>query len=243
MTLQIFGCTLLCSITLLAFSCYSNEGNSNSTATTLAANSTPTPTQESVNKVFDVTEDDLRKAYDSYEAKGEKNQTVSLGQKQSLFVTAKTITGGTETLKLTLMFLSPLDQARNKGYQFGLVAKTRTPEDRKAVEKAVISLIRADMNQIAFRVWMDQPKDPNASLPSISYELINKDGQRIKATTDPGAPVFTGHPIEDTAMAEEGSPLTFPLLNGTTPNLTNTMAKMVVVVKIDAKEANLEFKL
>ena len=243
MTLQIFGCTLLCSITLLAFSCDSNKTNSKSTTTTLAANSTPTPTQPSVNKIFEVTDEDLREAYDGYEAKGEKQQTVSLGQKQSLFLTAKTITGGTETLKLTVMFLSPLDQARGKGYQFGLVAKTRTPEDRKDSEKASISLIRAAMNQVAFRVWLDQPKDANASLPSVSYELIDKDGNRIKATTDPGAPVFTGDLSGDVAMAEEGAPLTFPLLNGTAPNLTNTMTKMVVVVKIDDKEANLEFKL
>src|SRR5262249_21115115 len=133
MTLQIFGCTLLCSVTLLAFSCH---GNSNSTTTTLASNPAPTPTQVTVNKIFAVTEKDLRQAYDDYEAKGEKKQTVSLGQKQSLFVTAQTSTGGTETLKLTVMFLSPLDQARNKGYQFGLVAKQRTPEDRKDSENA-----------------------------------------------------------------------------------------------------------
>jgi len=242
MTLQIFGCTLLCSITLLAFSCHTNQGNG--TATTVASNSTPTPTQESVNKIFAVTEKDLRQAYDDYEAKGEKQQTVSLGQKQSLFVTAKTFTGGTETLKLTVMFLSPLDQARDRGYQFGLVAKQRTPDDRKDSENASISLIRGDMNQVAFRVWLDQPKDPNASLPAISYELINKDGNRIKATTEPGGYLFSGKDlIGDVAMAEEGLPLAFPLLNGTAPNLTNKMAKMVIVVKIDDGEANLEFKL
>jgi len=243
MTLQIFGCTLLCSITLLAFSCGSNQANSNSTAIAMASNSTPTPAQASVNKTFAVTEKDLRQAYDDYEAKGEKQQTVSLGQKQSLFVTAKPIMGGTETLKLTVMFLSPLDQARGRGYQFGLVAKTRTPEDRKDSEKASISLILAAMNQVAFRVWLDQPKDPNASLPSVSYELIDKDGNRIKATTDPGAPVFTGDLFGDVALAEEGAPLTFPLLNGTVPNLTDKMTKMVVVVKINDAEANLEFKL
>jgi hypothetical protein len=244
MTLQIFGCTLLCSITLLAFSCHSDKANSNSTTATLAANSTPTPTQPSVHKIFAVTDKDLRQAYDDYEAKGEKQQTVSLGQKQSLFLTAQTFTGGTETLKLTVMFLSPLDQARGRGYQFGLVAKQRTPEDRKDSENASISLIRGDINQVAFRVWLDQPKDPNASLPSVSYELIDKDGNRIKATTDPGAPVLSGKDlIGDVALAEDGAPLTFPLLNGTAPNLTNTMTKMVVVVKIDAKEANLEFKL
>lgn len=199
--------------------------------------------QERVNLLFAVTQEQLRKSFDDFESKGENNQQVSVGEKQTLTVVARG-SNDTESLKLTVMFLPPIEQAGDKGYQFGLVAKSRTPDDRKDFENTSLTTIMNNRNQVTFRVWLDQPKDPNAAIPPISYQLLDKDSQRVNPTTQPASYIFSGKDlIGDVALAEDGQELIFPLYRGVTPNLTDKMDKMTLVVKIDDTERNLEFRL
>jgi hypothetical protein len=218
------------------------EDRSSSNMAAVASSSLPV-SAETVNPVFVVTEEELRKAFDSFELKGEGNQNITLGQKLLLKIQAKRIDGSLETLNLTIMFLQPLDLARQKGYSFGLVAESRTPEDRKAFENGAISTILKQSNEVTFRVWMDQPKDPNASIPLIVYQLIDKSGSGLDPITQPTSYESSNDLLGDVAIAQEGQLLTFPVFSGPNPNVTDKMSKLTLRVKIDDAISDREFTL
>ena len=97
---------------------------------------------------------------------------------------------------------------------------------------------------MTFSVSLDQPKDRDASIPTFSYALLDKDGNRISPTTEPGSLLLPETDLLGAAaMLETGSPLIFPVFNGTIPNLTTRMNTMVLIVKIDSDEHKLPFQL
>ncbi len=201
-------------------------------------------TLESPHPSFLVTPDQVRKAFDEGELRGENNQTISVGEEHSVNVVAQNPLGGTENLKLRVLFLSPLDQARAKGYEFGLVAKNRTPADRKDFEDRAVSTTTIGSNEVRFRLFLQQPKNADANIPSITFELVNQDGKRIVPTTLPGSMVAAPkNLIGSISLALEGEPLAFPLFDGAVPSLTSKMKKMSLAVAIDGAVQNLEYRL
>lgn len=196
-----------------------------------------------LNPIFTTTPNQARQAFDDYEVKAEKNQKVSFGQRQAIDINAQT-QDGTESLKLSIQFLSPLAQARVQGYRFGLVAKHRTVDDRKAVEDLAISTVIQHLNEITFRVFLDQPADDKTAVPTISFALIAASGDRIEPTTQPHSYIVGNRDILNAlALAENGQSLIFPLFAGSSPNLTTTMKTMTLIVEVDAEERRLEFEL
>ena len=214
---------------------------SNSQART-ASNAASLTAAAGVNPIFVTTPDQLRAAFDEYELKGENKQTVGIGEEKSLTVTAQGA-HGPESLKLRVLFLPPLEQAKAKGYSFGMVARQRTPDDRKDFENVSVSTISQRSDRVDFRVFLEQPKDDTATIPTISFELLDKDGQRVKPTTQPTSYTAGIDIITAVALAEEGQELIFPLSNATSPYLTDKMDKMRLVVSIDAVEQTLEYRL
>ncbi|MDQ3666516.1 MAG: hypothetical protein M3410_08040 [Acidobacteriota bacterium] len=123
MRTQRFALTLILSAACFVAACQPQDSTSpNSSSATAALTESPSPTQDSVNHIFVVTEEQLRKAFNDYEAKGEENQDVSIGEKRAVDISVPS-PHGTESLKLSIMFLPPLEQARHKGYEFGLVGQ------------------------------------------------------------------------------------------------------------------------
>jgi hypothetical protein len=222
------------------------SNNSNMNGRALAADRTASPTPAAskggVSPIFVASETQLRSAFDAYESRGEQQQKVGVGEEKSLDVTAQG-SHGAETLKLRVLFLPPLEQAKAKGYSFGLVAKQRTPDDRKAFENVSVSNISKRKEQVDFRVFLEQPKDDSAALPSISFELLDKDGHEVKPTTQPTSFESGKDIITAVALAEEGQELVFPLLNAGSPYLTDGMDKLRLVVSIGGAEQTLEFRL
>src|SRR4051794_3878064 len=77
-----FAHALLFSAACLTAACQQqNSIISNGTVRSMALNPSPALAQDSVNKIFTTTQDQLRNVFDDYEAKGEKNQSVSVGEK------------------------------------------------------------------------------------------------------------------------------------------------------------------
>ena len=91
--------------------------------------------------------------------------------------------------------------------------------------------------------FLEQPKDDTATIPTISFELLDKDGQRVKPTTQPTSYMAGNDIITAVALAEEGQELIFPLSNSTATYLTDKMDKMRLVVSIDGVEQTLEYRL
>lgn len=92
-----------------------------------------------------------------------------------------------------------------QGYRFGLVAKHRTVDDRKAVEDLAISTVIQHLNEITFRVFLDQPADDKTAVPTISFALIAASGDRIEPTTQPHSFIVGNRDILTAlALAENG---------------------------------------
>jgi hypothetical protein len=243
MRIQILALTLFFLVILFATACATNQsGNANSTGNSLASQPAPPPAQDAVNRVFDVTQQNLRAAFDDGRALAQRSPTIHVGQEQSLNVSAQVLRG-TETLKLTVTFLSPLDQARREGFERGGGAQPRTPVPTPT-EDTALTMFFENRSRVDFRVRLQQPSDSNAGLPTFSYALLDKDGDRIPPTEEPGP--LLDNPESHGLLGDfdpAGSPLIFPVFNGAIPNLTSRMDTMVLIVRVDSDEHRLQFQL
>lgn len=236
MRIQILVLTFFLVI-LFAIGCATNQsGNANSTGNSLASQPPPPPAQDAVNRVFDVTQENLRAAFDDGRALAQGSPTIRVGQKQSLNVSAPT-QRGTETLELTVTFFSPLDQARLEGFRLGRGAPSRTPRPPPQ-ENSAVTTIFDHRNEVRFEVQLGQPRERNAIIPTFSYALLDKDGNRISPTSEPDALLDEGH-----NLLVPPPTLIFPVFNGAIPSLTSRMDSMVLIVKVDSQEHRLQFQL
>ena len=205
---------------------------------------TPIPGPTTLSQKFIVTATDLRKAYDAAELKGERKENISIGEEQSLNVTAQTGLNQAVPLKLRVEFLSPLDQARQSGYEFGLVARDRTPADRKSHEDAVIKRIVQNSNRATFMVRLLPVPDPDLNLPIISFSLVDWNGNEISPTTAPTGSAGSSIDLIHTFLVQRvGQQLIFPLVDASGPRITNQMDTMNLVVRIDEQRQNLQYRL
>jgi hypothetical protein len=203
----------------------------------------PSPAQNVVHPKFVITADQARKAFDEYALKGEKQQKVQIGEVQSLKVTAQG-PNKPEILTLSVVFMSPLEQARKYGYDFGLVAKNRTPADRKDFEDRMVERIVRQSNQVAFVVRLLPVPNSTINVPQISFGLLDHEGKRISPTKQPADYAAPDNDIiGSVALEENGQELIFPAYGGTEPKITAKMEKMTLVVQIDEQEQKLEYRL
>lgn len=236
---------VLAPLLLMVAACQRNQSSSpNTSEKTLRLAATASPTRESPHPAFLVNEDQVRKAFDDAELRGEKQQGISVGEEQSINITARDQLGRLENLKFSVLFLTPLEQAKAAGYAFGLVARDRTPADRKEFEDRVISRIAAHSNEVAFRVFLQQPTNEDATIPSISFRLVNVNGTRVEPLSQPNSYVPPPRDIIGAVgLAENGQPVTLPVFAGSSPHLTAKMKKMTLIVEVDETETSLDFAL
>jgi hypothetical protein len=238
MRIQILARTLFFLVSLVAIGCVTHQsGNATSTGNSLSFQPSPTPAQDAVNSVFAVTRQNLRGVFDAAKAIAGRGRTINLGEEQTVDVPAQALRG-TEHLKLRIMFLSPLEQARAKGLEFGRGAPPGTPRDRRPAEDAALAEIFEERNQVKFIVSLDEPRDRDASIPNFSYLLLDKNGNRISPTKEPGPLI-----VPSTTTSIDIEPLIFPVFNDAIPNLTTAMNKMVLIVRVDSDEHRVEFQL
>lgn len=228
---------------LLANCTYQNSAATMRKARTFSFVPSPSPATNVINAKFVVSESQVRKAFDEYELKGEKVLKVNIGEQHTLGVTAQGPLNS-QSLSLSVNFLSPLDQARKFGYEFGLVAKTRTPADRKDVEDRMVGRIVQQSSQAAFMVKLLPVPSPDLDVPSISFTLLDQDGQKISATTQPSD--YSASPLDlfqAVALEEDGQELFFPVTSGSVPRITNKMDKMTLIVDVDGQQRQLDYSL
>ena len=130
-----YGTVLTLFLLVSAAACQRYQSQSpNISEWTLSTFAAASPTQDVVSPAFVVTADQVRKAFDDAELRGEKQQGISVGEKKAINISAQDQMGKAETLELSILFLKPLEQARAAGYSFGLNAKGKTAADRKDFE-------------------------------------------------------------------------------------------------------------
>jgi len=208
-----------------------------------SATASPTP-PDTVHPAFVVTESQLRKAFDDAELRGEKKQGINAGDSQTTEVIAQNPSGGTETLQMRILFTAPADQVALNGYSFGLVARERTPDDRKAFEDLWIERGLANHDQATFRIFFQQPSNSDATIPVIHFQLLDKNGHSISAGVEPTSFIALDRDvIAGVALEKEGQPLTFPIMQSGIPLITNQMTKMTLVIMVGDEPRQLNFKL
>src|SRR5258706_3731222 len=108
---------LISLVFLLTAACRGNQPQPPSTSVRTSSMATTTsPIQESPHPAFVVTVDQVRQAFDDAELRGEKKQGINVGELASINVTAKDQLGRLENLKFSILFLTPLEQAKAAGY-------------------------------------------------------------------------------------------------------------------------------
>jgi len=199
-----------------------------------------------VNPRFTISVDQARKAFDDFELKGEKGDKINLGEVHSVNVTAQGPQGPLPTQQtLSLRFLPPLDQARKFGYEFGLVAKNRTPADRKDFEDRIVQRIVDHSNQAVFIVKLLPVLFASAANePIISFVLLDQNANSIDPSKKPDHYVASDKDLFDAvALEKDGQELIFPVTNGSVPRITNKMDKMTLIVEVDGQKAKLDYSL
>lgn len=222
---------------------YQESAATMSKAQTFSSAPHPSPATKVINAKFVVSAIQVRKAFDEYELKGEKNLKVSVGEDHSLGVTAQG-PFNPQSLTLSVNFLSSVDQARKFGYEFGLVAKNRTPADRKDFEDRLVGRILEQSNQAAFIVKLLPVPSPDLNVPSISFALLDQNGQSINASTQPSD--YSASPLDlfaAVALEQDGQELIFPVTSGSVPLITNKMDKMTLVVDVDGQQRKFDYSL
>jgi len=196
-----------------------------------------------INPKFVVISAQARKAFDDYELKGEKDLKVSIGEQQTSSVTVQGPLN-VQSLTLSINFLSPLDQARKFGYEFGLVAKNRTPADRKDFEDRIVKRIVDQSSQAVFVVKLIPVPDADLNVPSISFTLLDFDGKPIDPTTHPDG--YSASPkdiIGQVALEEDGQELIFPVTDGSVPRIIDKMQKMTLTVDVGGQPRKFDYSL
>jgi hypothetical protein len=155
---------------------------------------------------------------------------------------AQNPSGGTATLKLRILFTKPIDEVALNGYAFGLVAKQRTPEDRKDFEDLWIKRGLENQNQARFRVFLEQPADPDAT-PVIHFRLLDKDGHEIQPDIEPTSFDAGKDLLEAVALAQDGQLLTFPIVRDNVPLITTKMTTLKLSVLMGNNSKELVFRL
>lgn len=194
--------------------------------------------QETLHPAFTFTEEQVHRAFADYENKGKRHEKVIIGEEHVVSVPAVGPLGNRESLKMSVVFMSPLWQARKSGYEFGIVARSRTDADRKDFIRAVINRLNRRSDVAYFEVTLEPPKDSNIGPPQVSFALLSRSGDRIEPSVRPQF-VFPGRDI----LADRVEPLSFRVGSAASPLITNKLDKMVVVVDPGDGERRLEFNL
>jgi len=203
----------------------------------------PTPTSNAMNSKFVVTEGQVRKTFDTFELKGEKQSKVGIGEEKSLTVMAQSALPP-QSLVLSMRFLSPLDQAAKFGYELGLVAKNRTPADRKDFEDRMVARIVEQSNKAVFMVKLLPVPDPQLNVPTISFTLLDRNGANISPTTEPHSYAASPNDLFATVvLEEEGQELVFPIADNSGSRISNEMQKMTLTVVVDGQSQGLQYNL
>ena len=82
-------------------------------------------------------------------------------------------------------------------------------------------------------------KDDNASLPAISFQLLDGAGKSVEPREQPAFQIPPPHDL----LASNENWFSFPLHGGGGPHLTDKMDKFTVVVRVGDDEQQLVFNL
>ena len=138
---------------------------------------------QNVHPKFTVTRDQLRVAFNEHEALGECQRRVSFGVTRTADLTVPGQDGFPP--QLSVVFMPPTAQAAVEGYRFGFDTREGIPGNRNAEENRVVEDVIAHLNEVAFRVLLEQPEARRIDVPALDFVLISNTGEQIQPHTRP----------------------------------------------------------
>lgn len=166
------------------------------------------------------TEQQALSEFNDYEAKGKKcaqdraqGRTcapVRFSVEQPLNIPLQG-TRGVEVLTFRVGLTTVRSLVRKAGYEFGLVARSRTPADRADFLRRLIARSPEEPRAIVIAVKLASRSDWSNPLPELGFALVNEANSKVWSSSRPDFECSARDIICQVGMAETGNTITFPL--------------------------------
>ena len=152
---------------------------------------------------------------------------------------------GAEWVTFRVRISTPLSQVREMGYEFGMVARQRTPADRADILDRLAIRMQEKPTTIVFVFRLIRRPEWETQLPGFTFAIMNEGGGKLWSTSQPD---FSCHEIDLTCRAVlqlSGQPVAFPLFTqpDSVPFVNDTMGTLTLVVSADDNEERIQFDL
>ena len=118
-----------------------------------------------------------RKKCAPYERQGKKCAAISFSPEKPLNIPVQGIRG-TELLTFRVSISTPRAQVREIGYEFGKVARQRTPADRADILDRLVTRMQEKPTAIVFVFKLIARPESSTSLPEFRFAIVNEEGGR-----------------------------------------------------------------
>jgi hypothetical protein len=215
----------------------------------------PVAAQPRVHPAFAaLTEPQVTSEFADYEAKGKKcaedrarNKAcaaVKFSPEQPLNIPMQGSLGG-ELLTFSVSIAPPKSQVRKFGYEFGLVARQRTPADRADVLRRLVARMQGDPSGITFTFKLIARRDWSESLPPFTFAIVNESGSKVWSSSQPDFECGERDIICQVGLKESGVTIAFPffLPPNRMPFITDAMRVLKLIVTLDGQDEPIDFDL
>lgn len=211
--------------------------------------------QVKVHRAFlGLSADKVRSEFADYEAKGKrcdqderqgkKCAAISFSPEMPLNIPVQGIRG-VELLTFRVSISTPRSQVREMGYQFGKVARQRTPADRADILDRLVVRMQENPTAIVLIFKLVAQPQSDTSLPSFGFAIENEKGGKLWSISQPDFGCSDKDLICQAALQESGQPVSFPLFTqpGSVPFLDDTMKTLTLVVNVGDDQERVQLDL
>lgn len=201
-----------------------------------------------------LTEAQVREEFEEYEEKGKRcaqNEArgrscapISFSQEQPLNIPVQGMRG-VEWVTFRVSISAPRSRVRELGYEFGKVARQRTPADRQDVLRRLTTRMSQTPKTIDFVFKLISPPDAGASLPELGFALVNENRRKLWSASQPDFGCPDRDPICQVALQESGQTVSFPFFvpPDDLPFVDDLMRSLRLMVIVNDEEEPIDFEL
>jgi hypothetical protein len=211
--------------------------------------------QAAVHRAFKgLSAQQIRSEFEAYETKGKqcaqdqrqgkKCAAISFSAEKPLNIPVQGRQGA-EWLTFRVSISTPLSEVREMGYEFGKIARQRTPADRADIFDRLVIKMQEKPTTIVFVFRLIERPEPDTQLSGFTFAIMNAEDGKLWSTSQPD---FGCHEFDLTCrvvVQKSGLPVAFPLFTqpGSVPFIDDTMRTLTLVVVVDDHEEKIHFDL
>src|SRR5829696_1539486 len=179
------------------------------------------------------------------ERQGRKCAAITFSAEKPLNIPVQGMRGGAELLTFRVSISTPRSEAREIGYEFGKLARQRTPADRADILDRLVVRMQENPTTIVFFFRLIAQPESDTSLPGFSFAIVNEVGSKLWSTSQPDFVCPEVDLICRAVLQLSGQPVAFPLFTqpDSVPFVNDTMRTLTLVVIVDDHEERIQFDL